>query len=83
MDENAKDIWDVLHVLVERSLWHTEYARDNAHALIQEMSSHFPVAFSQDKDTGSEEDPGEDFTASELEDSAESHAEPVDPSDHG
>ena len=83
MDENAKDIWDLAHVIVSKVSWFTEAARDNAHDLIEKMNPNNPAPAPQDAKAGSEEDPGEDFTASELDDSADSHAAPVDPSDHG
>ena len=81
MDENANNIWELAHVIVSKVSWFTEAARDNAHELIEKMNPNSPAPASQDGKAGSTEDPGEDFTASELDDSAESHAAPVDPLD--
>jgi hypothetical protein len=83
MEENAKDIWDLAHVIVSKVSWFTEAARDNAHELIEKMNPNSPAPASQDAKAGSDEDPGEDFTASKLDNLADSHAEPVDPSDSG
>jgi len=83
MDENAKDIWDLAHVIVSKVSWFTEAARDNAHELIEKMNPNSPAPAPQDAKAGSDEDPGEDFTASKLDNLADSHAEPVDPSDSG
>ena len=81
MDENAKDIWDLAHVIVSKVSWFTEAAQENAHDLIEKMNPNSPARAPQDARAGSQEDPGEEFTASELDDSAESHAAPVDPLD--
>ena len=81
MDENAKDIWDLAHVIVSKVSWFTEAAQENAHDLIEKMNPNSPARAPQDARAGSKEDPGEEFTASELDDSAESHAAPVDPLD--
>ena len=83
MDENANNIWELAHVIVSKVSWFTEAARENAHDLIEKMNPNSPAPAPQDAKAGSEGDPGEDFTASELDDSAESHAGPVDPSDSG
>ena len=81
MDENANNIRELAHVIVSKVSWFTEAARDNAHELIEKMNPNSPAPAPQDGKAGSKEDPGEDFTASELDDSAESHAAPVDPLD--
>ena len=81
MDENANNIWELAHVIVSKVSWFTEAAQENAHDLIEKMNPNSPARAPQDAKAGSKEDPGEDFTASKLDNLADSHAAPVDPLD--
>jgi hypothetical protein len=35
MDENAKDLHDVINLLIAKVSWFTEAARDNAHRVVE------------------------------------------------